>query len=130
MFFLWYPTRKDVTDRAVRRRSVRNLRSWGLLATVDDSDGMPADDDESAEELERVDTSSLLEAGAGAGAFGGLAAAMADLEEPGKLVREAVKPFQDEMDRIEADFSKRVEENTDDMERKMEEMLKGLDTTD
>lgn len=61
--------------------------------------------------------------GAGTGA-GGI---VADLEDPGKLVREAVKPFQDEMDRIEADFAKRVEESTGDMERKLDDMLGDLD---
>lgn len=58
---------------------------------------------------------------------GGLAAAagaVANLEKPGKLVREAVKPFQDEMDRIEAEFTKRVEENTNEMERKLEEVMR------
>ena len=55
------------------------------------------------------------------------AGAVADLAEPGKLVREAVKPFQEEMDRIEADFEKSVKDNTDDMDRRLAEMMKRMD---
>lgn len=84
-----------------------------------DDDG---DDDLSPEDL------SKLAAGLLGGAGGGAGGIVADLEDPGKLVREAVKPFQDEMDRIEAEFAKRVEESTDDMQRKLDDMLGGLDS--
>lgn len=71
--------------------------------------------------------------GDGDGGVRGLAAAasnaVADIEEPGKLVREAAKPFRDEMDRIEADFQKSVSEKEEEMERKLEDMMKKIDGT-
>lgn len=40
-----------------------------------------------------------------------------------------MKPFEEERDRIEAKFSKRMEDSTDDMDRKFEELLAGLNST-
>ena len=72
-------------------------------------------------------------AGLGDGGAKGLAAAAsdaaADLEEPGKLVREAAKPFREEMDRIEADFQRSISEKEEEMERKLEEFMKKIDET-
>lgn len=70
-------------------------------------------------------------AGPGGGGRKGLAAAArdaaADLEEPGKLVREAAKPFREEMDRIEADFQRSISEKEEEMERKLEGLMKKID---
>lgn len=69
--------------------------------------------------------------GGGGGRVGGLAAAannaVADIKDPGKLVREAAKPFRDEMDRIEAEFQKSVSDKEEEMERKLEDMMKKID---
>ncbi|CAM9587851.1 unnamed protein product [Ectocarpus fasciculatus] len=67
----------------------------------------------------------------GGGGRGGLAAAaskaVADIEDPGKLVLEAAKPFRDEMDRIQAEFQRNVAEKEEEMDKKLDDMLKNID---
>lgn len=60
----------------------------------------------------------------GAG-IGEIAAAAADLPAPGGLVQEAMRPFQEEMDRIEAEFKQKIDESSLDLEKKLEAMLNG-----
>lgn len=71
----------------------------------------------------RVDAG-LEDGGKGKGLAAAASDAAADLDEPGKLVRKAAKPFREEMDRIEADFQRSVAEKEEEMERKLEELLK------
>lgn len=77
--------------------------------------------------ISSLKSSGLLGGNSGAGLGDGGAKGLADLEEPGKLVREAAKPFREEMDRIEADFQRSISEKEEEMERKMEEMMKKID---
>lgn len=50
----------------------------------------------------------------------------ASLEDPGKLVRQAVKPFKEEMDRIETEYRERMEDDDNKIDQKMQEMMKKL----
>lgn len=58
--------------------------------------------------------------------IGGIAATAADLPAPGQLVKKAMEPFEAEMDRMEAELKQKMEKNSLEMERKLEEMLKDL----
>eukprot|EP00752_Nemacystus_decipiens_P016343 g14616.t1 len=115
------------TEPAVPARRPR-ATATAVTSLRSREDGNSADADEDVEAfVSSLKSSGLLGDEGPKGLAAAASDAAADLEDPGKLVREAAKPFREEMDRIEADFQRSIAEKEEEIERKMEDLLKKIE---